>query len=440
MSPPEVQMTDTAWALQSRIASRERAIQHMGLLAATSFPPSIPHPPLLGGADRSSPGLHIATAINSITAPTLGTLRAKAVDHFNNSPITTLQILLGSSLHIGNFLGLTPYRSLLFHPRLALPPHNQFYRPLTSLLVLGPSIIAVGQSAVALTYWQSPLERYFDGDGDTIRDGVTIHEGANRRKPSGARKNIFEWLITDNAFIRAQLLSAAVIIALEFALYRDPSPSKLPLSIPFPGSSTSAVVAPAAASLLIYPYSLFPTLEYSMRWIWAITDQEREVVLFGILPVRPVYLPLALCAVGGFKGWKSMLKGLVAALVVGKVMDLRRAGGENAVDWLWKTAVGWGAWGRSLVDSSAGGAASGPATSKPAFAVGESFSESIAALSAFLPTNYASVSSSSSSSSASPTFGGPYGGKTREQVSPSYSQTSAYQSSVEKGKRSRDRC
>ncbi|KAJ3268330.1 hypothetical protein HK104_005398, partial [Borealophlyctis nickersoniae] len=258
-------------------------------------------------------------------------------------PITTFQILVGSTLHVTHLLNITPYRSLLFHPRLCLPPTLQLWRPLTSVLVLGTSIPEVAQRAVGMTYWQAPLEKWFDGEGDVVRDGIVVREGENRRKADGSRKNWFEWLILDNAFLRAQLLAAVVVVSMEFVLYRDPTPAAVaaPLlssgaigSVLSSSSSAASQLMQAPGALLLFPYTLFPTLEYSLRWMWAITDQEREIVLFGVLPVKPVYLPLALCAMGGFGAWKSMLKGAVAAIVVGKVMDMRRAGGENAVDWL----------------------------------------------------------------------------------------------------------
>ncbi|KAI8995067.1 hypothetical protein BC832DRAFT_525529, partial [Gaertneriomyces semiglobifer] len=243
-------------------------------------------------------------------------------------PLTTLHAACGASLHICQMVGLISYRAILFHPRLVTGSQWQLHRVVTSFMVLGGSVVDVVQRAVSMFFWQAPLEKWFDGDGDLIRNGVIVRAGTNRRKPSGARKSIVEWLVTDNRFLRAQVLACAVLVGLELALFRR----------------DSHMLKNTAPEILLFPYSMFPNLEYAFRWLWAITDNEEEHRLFGIIAIRPVYLPIALCALGGFSAWKPMIKGLVAALIVSKVMDLRRADQQKAVDWAFKVIADWFHW------------------------------------------------------------------------------------------------
>ncbi|KAJ3153653.1 hypothetical protein HDU86_005151 [Geranomyces michiganensis] len=288
-----------------------------------------------------------------------------------SSPHTTLQIVLGSTLHFTHMLGLTPYRSLLFHPRLFLAPRFQLWRGVTAFGIVGLNVIDVLRSAVSMVYWQAPLERWFDGQGDVVRDGVVVRAGRNRTRADGSRKSVLEWLVLDNRYLRAQLLAGAVVVAIELVLYKTPTAMS---ASSFSSSSTLAAAAAGVPGFLIYPYSLYPSLEHAVRWLWAMTTETNTMTVFGVLPVRPVYLPFALCALGGFVSWKEMLKGLVAAAVVGKLMDLRRRDGENATDWLQRTAVGWLVWAQRAIG---GGSGIAPPAAAPKRSITETVSNFI---------------------------------------------------------------
>ncbi|KAJ3168182.1 hypothetical protein HDU88_001620 [Geranomyces variabilis] len=312
-----------------------------------------PPPRLLGGADPASTLSSLATTLITLTGASPEQIGTHLHTLVRSSPHTTLQIVLGSTLHVTHMLGLTPYRSLLFHPRLFLAPRFQLWRGVTAFGVVGLNVVDVLRSAVSMVYWQAPLERWFDGEGDVVRDGVVVRAGRNRTRADGSRKGVLEWLLLDNRYLRAQLLAGAVVVAIELVLYKTPT------AISASSSSSSAFAAAASApAFLIYPYSLYPSLEHAVRWLWAMTTETNTMTVFGVLPVRPVYLPLALCALGGFAAWKEMLKGLVAAVVVGKLMDLRRRDGENATDWLQRTAVGWVLWARRAVGAGGNDASS----------------------------------------------------------------------------------
>ncbi|TPX61517.1 hypothetical protein PhCBS80983_g01050 [Powellomyces hirtus] len=290
---------------------------------------------IVGGSDAASTLASVMTTLTTLTGTSPHELGTHVHSMLRSSPHTTFQIVLGSTLHLTHMLGLTPYRALLFHPRLFLAPRFQLWRGVTSFGVLGLNLIDVVRSAVGMVYWQAPLERWFDGDGDIVRDGIVVRQGRNRMKKDGSRKNALEWLILDNHYLRAQVLSGIVLIGIELALHQTPT-----------ATTTGARLA---SSLLIFPYPMYANLEHALRWLWAVTTPTNTMTVFGVLPVRPVYLPFALCALGGFGAWKEMLKGLVAAIVVGKLMDLRRVDGENAVDWLYRTALSWVLWGQRAI-------------------------------------------------------------------------------------------
>ncbi|KAJ3179461.1 hypothetical protein HDU85_004871 [Gaertneriomyces sp. JEL0708] len=331
--------------------------QGAGLVGGVDHPHYMPAPPYIT-PDRHSAASNPPVSIIARTFLqgfnlSRGTLSQRASDVFYAYPLTTLHAACGASLHICQLVGLISYRAILFHPRLVTGSQWQLHRVVTSFMVLGGSVVDVVQRAVSMFFWQAPLEKWFDGDGDLIRNGAIVRAGTNRRKPSGARKSIVEWLVTDNQFLRAQVLACAVLVGLELALFRRDSHM---LKNTAPGFASLAAITGtevplALGEILLFPYSMFPNLEYAFRWLWAITDNEEEHRLFGIIAIRPVYLPIALCALGGLSAWKPMMKGLVAALIVSKVMDLRRADQQKAVDWAFKVIADWFHWGTRLTSS-----------------------------------------------------------------------------------------
>ncbi|KAJ3412721.1 hypothetical protein HDV05_000349 [Chytridiales sp. JEL 0842] len=315
-----------------------------------------PKPPgLKGGSEPPIPPPFL-----SLSSLSLQTIRESLLNHFNSSPLTTLQILTGSTLFLFNLTGLIPLRSLLFHTRLALAPRWELYRIPTSFLILGTNLIDVVRSCAGMVYWQSPLEKSICGNGDLIKDGRLVQRGENRKKSDGKRqrKTDLEWLVTQNRFLRIQMAAVATLTILEIALYRDPKP----ISTPWGG----------AGGILVFPYTLFPLLEHTMRWLWAFTDLHSTTTLFGFLPVQPIYAPLVLCGMSGFSTWKSMLKGFVGAAVVAKGMKLRRGGegGEEVGEFLYYWGRGWYNWMKALVVRAETGKMP-PSTSMPGSFPGE---------------------------------------------------------------------
>ncbi|KAI9204018.1 uncharacterized protein BJ171DRAFT_568485 [Polychytrium aggregatum] len=279
------------------------------------------------GPSRQALPLKGGNPFLSLSDPSSGTtIKTQALNFAHTSPITTFQIATGSVLSVLDLFHILPYRTLGFHPYFAFAPHWQTYRVATSFLITGHSIMDVVNKSAGMVYWGAALEKRFNGAGDVVdENGVVRTEGLQRKARSGKRKGLFQWLILDNRFLHVQLASAAVIVGIECILYRQPR---------FDGRTP----------VIIFPVALFPQLEYSMRWIWAFTEQDQNILLFGVLPIKPIYLPILLCAMGGFSGIKPLVKGFAAALIVTKIMDMRRSDGEPILDWVWKFGHSWYDW------------------------------------------------------------------------------------------------
>ncbi|KAI8814393.1 hypothetical protein BJ742DRAFT_785145 [Cladochytrium replicatum] len=343
-------------------------------------PPQPKPPGLKGGADNNQGP--VMSALSGLSGMTSAAFEDYALNFVSASPITSIQVSVGLGLHFLDMFGILPYRTVLFHPRLILAPYWQTHRTVTSFLAMGLSTVDVAQRALGTFYYQAPLETFINGSGDTYRGGRLIHEGRQRLLPNGRsttflglsglkllgrskaaeaaqqnqdtsniparrRKNMVEWLITDNKFLHTQLLSAATLVFIELVV-NEAVPSLSPQ--PVPGS---------ASSYLIFPYSLYPNLEYATRWTWGLSTMEREIVMFGVIPVKPHYLPIVLCAMGGFSQWKALLKGLAASIIVSHLMELKRFDGENVVEWAYHQALDWYYWIEALAN--AGKKGKGPA-------------------------------------------------------------------------------
>ncbi|KAJ3194980.1 hypothetical protein HK101_001433 [Irineochytrium annulatum] len=325
----------------------------------------IRHGGLKGGADASArsdepldPFTQSLTAFTSLNLQ--GSIREKYVNFFLSHPITTVQATVGISLYLLNVTSLVPTRSLLFHPRLAFDPRWDLHRVATSFLVLGTSLFDVGRSVAGLIYWQAPLEKWLCGAGDVYKEGMLVKRRRNRvtvirrRGVPGERGGMgpiyeeqrempmYQWLLTKNKFVAALAISAGVVTAIELVLYRDPQPMALNLN------ATRLIPSSAAGVMVIFPYALYPLLEHSVRWLWALTDQEEEVRLFGFLPLPPIYLPIVMASMAGFSTWKETLKGLAAALVAARAINIRRgelgAEGEPVIDHVIRLGKRWIAW------------------------------------------------------------------------------------------------
>ncbi|KAJ1547629.1 hypothetical protein HK096_001843, partial [Nowakowskiella sp. JEL0078] len=309
---------------------------------------------LKGGSDNV-----LINSLTNLSGMTGTALEDHAMNFYSASPITAIQLTTGITLHLADLLGLVSSRSLLFHPRLVLAPYWQSYRAVTSFFVIGLSTMDVLQRAVGATYYQAPLETLFSGSGDVYRSGKLLHEGKQRKllvkdsnSPSTTtrRKTLIEWLVLENRFFKAQVLTVGTLVALEFVL--DASQPLWDAVTPFRRSAYSDFQFGGSYSgHLVFPYTMFPNLEYATRWLWALTTMEREIVMFGVLPVQPVYLPIVLCGMGGFAHWKALVKGFLATLIVTHIMEVERFDGENVTEWTLRLLRDWYSWTKETVQS-----------------------------------------------------------------------------------------
>ena len=240
---------------------------------------------------------------------------------FKYAPITTLQVTGGFIVYVFGTIGLLPRHKLLFHPSLAFSPLWQTHRALTGFLVLGNSAYELVQRTVGLIMWQVPLERAFTSN-ISIPDSPPL-SNASTKELIIQKINHLKSSLRQNTFIQAQTISAITILSLDLLFHSPPSQNAIYLSI--------------------FPYSLYTSLEYSMRWLWAATETAQGIPVFGLpITIPPVYTPLITCAIGGFTEGYDMCIGLVAAFAVGYALDLRRRDGERVVDWLKSIGLRWG--------------------------------------------------------------------------------------------------
>ncbi|KAJ3393285.1 hypothetical protein HDU84_002364 [Entophlyctis sp. JEL0112] len=300
-----------------------------------------------GNSSSSEPG--------SLFAQNL--VRDRVRSFANSQPLTTGFLGVSAIAHSLALVGIVPLRSLSFHPRLALSPAFQLNRIPTSVLVLGRSIPQIVSSVVSLVTWHAQLEVLTCGTGDVIKDGRIVRRGTNR----ASRKSLYDWLVRENAFFRIQLATLAVVTALEMALYSDPRDPSAALFL-----SGSSVLTKSSSAILVFPYSLFPVFDASIRWTWAFMELEKDTLIFGVLPVRPIYVPLVTSLMGG-ASFYNLFKGFLVATAVSAALKLKRGGidlafdddathpsGELVVDYLREFAFGWYRWiktvGRKLLN------------------------------------------------------------------------------------------
>ncbi|OAJ42638.1 hypothetical protein BDEG_26067 [Batrachochytrium dendrobatidis JEL423] len=287
-------------------------------------------PGLKGGAqiypvDGDTPSL--STFITPETVSTVKSYaKAQADKVARSAPLTTLQIICGIGLHAVTLFGILPSANLLFHPRLIMPPHGQVYRIPSSFLVLGLTTYDVLQRAIGLAFWQAPFEQ-----------SMPTYQGSSR-----------PWIPSSSSASTNETPSAKP--------YPAGTSKSSPASRPvMPEHSAGSMVkkSPAWASLLAYIQHINPkflqtqliSAEHSMRWLWAMTAHDRESIpIMGVVRLEPVMIPLVMCAMGGFSSITATVKGLLAAIVAAKILDIRRWNGEPAVDWFHAVALSWCEW------------------------------------------------------------------------------------------------
>ncbi|ORY44692.1 hypothetical protein BCR33DRAFT_850222 [Rhizoclosmatium globosum] len=247
-------------------------------------------------------------------------VRDRVRTFYYSSPLSTCLLGTGLCLGLAGLTGLVPLRAASFHPRLAFAPAWQLHRIPLSVAVLGRSLPQFVGSVVSIVTWHAQLEALVCGTGDTVKDGRIVKRGSNNR----SRKTIYEWLVSKNPFLKIQLALLVATTALELLLYSDP---KDPLSAVY--LSGSSVLSQTQKAVLVFPYSLFPIFDAAIRWTWAFMELEKDTLIFGVVPVRPIYVPLVTTLMGG-GSFTSLLKGFIVSATVSTALKLRRGGADLA--------------------------------------------------------------------------------------------------------------
>ena len=269
------------------------------------------------------------------------------------APITSLQMVVGVGIFALDAAGVMSSTSLLFHPRLIVSsPSRQWYRMASSFFVLGLSFGDLTQRLGGLFVWQATFEQNINGaDGSGIKDSGSPSRHKFKYKDDSTirpfrlpdelsateqKDKKSQWIqdglvglqsLFTNRFLAIQLLSAAIIVAIELSLLQNTR------------------IHHEGLFLHIFPYTLYPILEHAIRWLWAITANDRDSVpVFGFLRLEPVYIPFIACGLSGFSSLSTTIKGLATALLTSKVLDLKRWNGQSAFDWFCDFGVSWYKW------------------------------------------------------------------------------------------------
>ncbi|KAI8618282.1 hypothetical protein BC830DRAFT_1109676 [Chytriomyces sp. MP71] len=276
------------------------------------------------------------------------------------APLTSVHLGVSALLHSLALVGIAPLRAQSFHPRLALAPAFQLHRIPLSVFVLGRSLPQVAYSVVSLVTWHSQLEILTCGTGDVYKNNRIVKRGSNRRNKENPkeRKSVLSWLLTQNKFIRIQLATLAATVALEMILYADPKDPANAIGI----TSSSVLSRNLDRAVLVFPYALFPVYDAALRWIWAFTELEKDTLIFGVVPVRPIYMPFVSMLMGYGK-FMDVVKGFAIGTAVAAALKLRRggvdledfgsedgqgvSGGELVGEFLWQFGQGWFRWFRA---------------------------------------------------------------------------------------------
>jgi hypothetical protein len=205
---------------------------------------------------------------------------------------------------------------LLFHPRLFAYPTWELSRGVTAFFVLSDNFAGVIHSFVSMAYAQGWLEEHFKNTQPCSRKAPPIV-----LVDAALRKHI------KNPFLRAQVLAGVCIVLIECIL-------------------SMYVKSRHAASLkllpfLIQPYSLFPHLHSTMKWLATFLRFDKKITLMGGTEIHPLWLTLGLALASGPSGWKTSAKGLMTALIVAKIMHLRTDRDEPLVESVIKELRQW---------------------------------------------------------------------------------------------------
>ena len=244
-------------------------------------------------------------------------LKSLAKEFYKSAPITTHQIAIG--------LGLSLFRNdyWKFHPYLIASPKWQIYRGLSCFLITGDNLGEALASSIGLAFNYS-LESSLSTQKNHLFPA---------RYPILDKINKFLSRFVKNPYLKAQIISGIVILALEFLFYKPKSlvnPTWINAATEFLQNN----ILPSAdltRVLFLNPVSLYNILDSSMKWIWSFMNCNRQFK-FRDIHIHPIWIPIISTFIFGKDGFYNNLKGFFAAIIVSEVLNLRNSDGEHIVD------------------------------------------------------------------------------------------------------------
>jgi hypothetical protein len=211
----------------------------------------------------------------------------------HNSPITfyqTIGITLFNSLFITRVLSVNPF---MFHPALSS------YRAVTSLAVIGTSIINLLKTVLSMYQYQATFEaaltptRYEDelSEHEQDSDGSEYELQELEKEKQDTKPEV-----SNRKFLYSIGLVITGTIVTEYTIFRIIPHHQL--------------------------YTLYPVYEQTMRWLYAYTTEEKSIRFNEYVSVSPLVLPLVLVFVDGRV--KELVQGFMISLVVASALGLKK--------------------------------------------------------------------------------------------------------------------
>ena len=123
---------------------------------------------------------------------------------------------------------------------------------------------------------------------------------------------------------------------------QDSKDYELPISREFVGSlallATFSVIPhlliPRKLGRKLHFYSLYPVVEHSIRWMWALTMDDSHSMDIGVVSLSPIYVPFILMVYDLELDFVALGWGFFCAVLGSWAMKTRRKDGKLVVDWL----------------------------------------------------------------------------------------------------------
>ena len=225
------------------------------------------------------------------------------------SPFTLSLLAISIATTSLTLFGFMKPRRLLFNQRMV--SRGQIYRVLSGLLVLGLNLFDVGKRIYGMYKYQGELETLYTTGNLYNDDQLPTTEKVEDEEDNelGVLDNLKTRI--SPRFAKTMILMTALSIV-PHLVYFQPLGRKL------------------------YFYSLYPIVEQSVRWLWALTVDENKGIEIGMITLSPLVLPVLLSVYDGVGNFGMVVHGFINALITSYVMRTRRFDGKFVKDWIQK--------------------------------------------------------------------------------------------------------